>query len=93
MGNDYTLSKPHVESVNIVVRHMLEKDPVFVQNNTALVTEFLKASCMNNCSNNGICNDQGMRLKHLDVNVCHMIWYVKIDAIFQQSYTKNVQVL
>ncbi|XP_052277399.1 uncharacterized protein LOC127876329 [Dreissena polymorpha] len=60
MGNDFTLSRPHVESVNIVVRHMLEKDPVFVQDNNALVTEFLKASCMNNCSNNGICNDQGV---------------------------------
>ncbi|KAH3842449.1 hypothetical protein DPMN_115944 [Dreissena polymorpha] len=60
MGNDYTLSRPHVESVNIVVRYMLEKDPVYVHNNTALVTEYLKASCFNNCSNNGICNDQGV---------------------------------
>jgi hypothetical protein len=57
VGNDTSLALAHVESVNNIVKNMIEREPSYTANNTEKVVTFFKNTCPGNCSNNGDCTD------------------------------------
>ena len=56
---DYSLASVHWDAMNNIVKTELEKDPVYVANNSAQVLLFVQNSCENNCSGNGVCSSEG----------------------------------
>ncbi|XP_060573106.1 neurogenic locus Notch protein-like [Ruditapes philippinarum] len=57
-GNDTSWAAAHVESINNIVKNMMELDPIYVANNSEKVVRFYKNTCPGNCSNTGECNDK-----------------------------------
>ncbi|XP_060570056.1 uncharacterized protein LOC132728427 [Ruditapes philippinarum] len=56
-GNDTSWALAHVESVNNIVKNIIELEPSYTANNTEKVVTFFKNTCPGNCSNNGECTD------------------------------------
>jgi hypothetical protein len=57
--NDQSFADVHVDSVNTIVKGMMDEVPTYVETNKKEVQVFLKNSCSSNCSNRGNCSDDG----------------------------------
>ncbi|XP_053387633.1 von Willebrand factor D and EGF domain-containing protein-like isoform X3 [Mercenaria mercenaria] len=58
-GNDKSLADVHVDSVNTIVKKMMDEIPTYVETNVKEVQVFLQNSCIHNCSNRGDCSEAG----------------------------------
>ncbi|XP_053377681.1 neurogenic locus notch homolog protein 1-like isoform X15 [Mercenaria mercenaria] len=54
--NDKSLSEVHIESMNTIVKTIMDKEPVYVANNTEKVDIFYENTCPLNCSGRGNCS-------------------------------------
>lgn len=59
VGNDASWAETHVDSVNTIVKTIIELKPVYAENNTEEVEVFLQNTCPANCSNRGNCTKEG----------------------------------
>ncbi|XP_060592666.1 von Willebrand factor D and EGF domain-containing protein-like [Ruditapes philippinarum] len=57
VGNDTSWALAHVESINNIVKNVIERDPAYAEKNSEKVVKFYKNTCPGNCSNNGVCTD------------------------------------
>ena len=51
-----------MDSVNTIVKNIIELQPVYAENNTKEVETFLQNACPSNCTGRGNCTKQGMYL-------------------------------
>ena len=51
-----------MDAINTVTTSMLELNPKYVANKTEEVNSFMKQTCLNNCSENGVCLETGLLL-------------------------------
>ncbi|XP_060598147.1 uncharacterized protein LOC132751939, partial [Ruditapes philippinarum] len=58
-SNDKSWANVHVEAINTIATNILELNPVYVANKTEEVNVFMKQTCLNNCSGNGVCTETG----------------------------------
>ncbi|XP_060592828.1 uncharacterized protein LOC132747457 isoform X4 [Ruditapes philippinarum] len=56
-ANDTSWAAAHVDSLNNIVKNIIEREPSYVINNSEKVVTFYKQTCPGNCSNNGNCTD------------------------------------
>lgn len=57
--NDTRFADVHVEAINEGVKNMIDLQPVYAAKNTEEIEVFLKNTCPLNCTDRGICSDEG----------------------------------
>ncbi|XP_060602736.1 uncharacterized protein LOC132755829 [Ruditapes philippinarum] len=62
--NDQSFADAHADSVNTIVKGMMNEVPTYVETNKKEVQVFLKNSCSSNCSDRGNCSDDGECICH-----------------------------
>ncbi|XP_060602737.1 uncharacterized protein LOC132755831 [Ruditapes philippinarum] len=62
--NDESFADVHVDSVNTIVKGMMDEVPTYVETNKKEVQVFLKNSCSRDCSDRGNCSDDGECICH-----------------------------